>query len=203
MRDLVMFDFDGVIADSLAITTDATIEAMQRHGYGHLASRDVVVRIAELNWFEGLLHAGIPLEVSDTVDEIVSGVVAAGGMAPFEDIPRVMDAIARRHLVVIVTSNRTDIVERFLAQWRIAGVGEVLGGDKGMSKVDKIRGAVRDHPTGSAWFIGDTVGDIEEGRSAGVGTIAAAWGWHTVESLTRAEPDHIAVTPEDLLALLL
>jgi phosphoglycolate phosphatase len=127
-------------------------------------------------------------------------------------MPGVIAGLAQRHHVLIVTSNRSDIVEAFLAHWAITGVSEVLGGDKGQSKVPKIRAAVRrfaearaDRPGAlpESWFVGDTVGDMVEGREAGVGTIAVGWGWHTAAQLAGATPDHLAAAPAALLELLL
>ncbi len=223
-----MLDFDGVIADSLDPTVAAANAVLEEHGFAHLASRDAMLRLVESNWFEGLRQAGVPQQTADDIDDRVAGAVQAGQLAPYAAMPGVIARLAERHHVLIVTSNRSDIVEAFLAHWAITGVREVLGGDKGQSKVPKIRAAVRRfaeatagrshavgeprpdarHADGSdaapeSWFVGDTVGDMVEGRDAGVGTIAAAWGWHTAAQLAGAAPDHLAVTPADLLTLLL
>jgi phosphoglycolate phosphatase len=204
MSRLVMLDFDGVIADSLEATCVATLAALEEHGFAHLASRDALLRMVESNWFEALREAGVPQPVADDIDDRVACAVQDGQLAPYEAMPDVVAQLAERHRVLIITSNRSDIVEAFLAQWGIIGVSEVLGGDKGQSKVPKIRAAVRRYgETLDNWFVGDTVGDMVEGRRAGVGTIAAAWGWHSPAQLADAAPDHLAVAPADLLALLL
>jgi phosphoglycolate phosphatase len=201
---LIMLDFDGVIADSLEVTAAATIKAMKEHGYVHLTSQEAVLRLAESNWFEGLRKAGVPHRVSDDIDDLVANAASAGELEPYATMGDVIAQLAERHRILIVTSNRTDIVEAFLTRWNIVGVREVLGGDKGKSKVRKIRAAVRRHADAEgSWFVGDTVGDIVEGKKAGVGTIAAAWGWHSLEQLRSASPDRIAGAPSDLLALLL
>ena len=81
------------------------------------------------------------------------------------------------------------------------------GNAVGLDVADDVRcGAAPDAGPDAApesWFVGDTVGDMVEGREAGVGTIAAAWGWHTAAQLSGAAPDHLAAEPADLLMLLL
>ncbi|HJW76151.1 MAG TPA: HAD family hydrolase [Thermoleophilia bacterium] len=203
MSDLVMFDFDGVIADSLQAMHRATVRALRENGLDDLATGDVVLRIVETNWFEGLRRLGVPPEVVRYMDDLIAEGVSAGEVEPFDGIPDVVAALAKRDCVVIVTSNRSDIVQEFLSQWDIGGVTEVLGGDKGESKVPKLRAAVDRHPHDEAWFIGDSVGDIVEGREAGVSTVAATWGWHAEERLLAASPDRVARAPRDLLRLLL
>ena len=198
-----MFDFDGVIADSLDVLHDATVKALREHGLGQLASDDLVPRLVESNWFEGLRKMGVPPEAARMMDDLVAVSVAAGEVKPYDGIREVIADLADRHCVVIVTSNRTDIVEEFLSQWDITGIDEVLGGDKGKSKVPKLRGAVSRHPHDKAWFIGDSVGDIAEGRAAGVATVAVTWGWHPERQLQESSPDRVAHAPQDLIGLLL
>lgn len=51
-------------------------------------------------------------------------------------------------------------------------------------------------------FIGDTAGDISEGKQAGVETIGVSWGYNTKEQISDAKPDFIADTVEELGELL-
>lgn len=202
-RDLIMFDFDGVIADSLNVMHGATVKALRDHGLGHLASDDLVPRLVESNWFEGLRRMGVPAQVAAEMDDLIAGSVAAGEVEPYDGIREVIADLAERHSVVIVTSNRSDIVADFLARWDFTGIGEVLGGDKGKSKVPKLRGAVSRYPHDGAFFIGDSIGDIDEGRAAGVATVAVTWGWHPEQLLLASSPDLVAHSPQELLELLL
>jgi phosphoglycolate phosphatase len=203
LSDLIMFDFDGVIADSLEAMHDVAVTTLREGGLEHLVSDDLVPRLVESNWFEGLRKLGVPQPVNRVMDDRIAAKVAAGEVAPYAGISEVIAALAQRHSVLIVTSNRSDIVADFLSQWDIAGVGEVLGGDKGKSKVPKLRAALERYAHDEAWFIGDSVGDIVEGRSAGVATIAVTWGWHSEERLLASSPDRVARVPGDLLRLLL
>jgi len=84
----------------------------------------------------------------------------------------------------------------------VRGVAEALGGEQEASKTRKIRSVRRRFGESlSAWYVGDTVGDVLEARAAGVGTVGVAWGWHGVERLRRVKPDRMAHAPSDLLDL--
>jgi phosphoglycolate phosphatase len=202
VSDLIMFDFDGVIADSLDVMHEATVQALRDHGLGHLVSDDLVPRLVESNWFEGLRKMGVPPPVVREMDDLYAAAVAAGHVEPYDGVRGVVADLSGRHDVVIVTSNRSDIVADLLARWDFTGIDEILGGDVGKSKVPKLRGAVSRHPHEKAWFIGDSVGDIDEGRAAGVSTVAVTWGWHPEEQLLGSAPDLVAHTPRELLELL-
>ena len=203
MGKLVMLDFDGVVADSLDGWCAATVGALNDHGFPHLASREWVLELVEDNWFAGLVQADVPWNVIEDIDDRFAAIAAAAEIRPYPEMPAVIAHLAERHDVVIVTSNRTDIVEQLLAAWGISRVDDVLGGDKEPSKVRKIRSvASGECERKSAVFVGDTVGDILEAREAGVGAIAVTWGWHTEEQLAAVSPDCIARKPRDLLLLL-
>ena len=53
-----------------------------------------------------------------------------------------------------------------------------------------------------AFYVGDTKGDMIEGRQAGAVTLAVTWGWHSAEKLTEGTPDNMVLTPVELEKLL-
>ena len=198
-RKLIMFDFDGVIADSLDDQCRAYERTFRAHGLGHLATSEQFVDFTEDNWFAALAAAGVPSEVVEDVEDAI-------GATPvpelFPGMAAVVERLAAAHPVFVITSSRTAMVERILREHKVRGVVEVLGGDHERSKTRKIR-AVRRLIGESlpAWYVGDTIGDMLEARAAGAITVGAAWGWHGAERLLRAAPDHQAHSPSDLLDL--
>ena len=196
---LIMFDFDGVIADSLEHQCRAFVQTIRAAGFADLATAEQFLGFTESNWFEALAAAGVP-------SNVVSEVEAAFGAAPspelFPEMAAVIERLAAAHQVIVITSSRTEVVERLLAEHSVRGVAEVVGGDQDESKTRKIGSARRRFGRAlAAWYVGDTVGDILEARRAGVGTVGVAWGWHGVERLRRANPDHMVHAPSDLLDL--
>ena len=53
-----------------------------------------------------------------------------------------------------------------------------------------------------AFYVGDTKGDMIEGKQAGAVTVAVTWGWHSTEKLTEGSPDYMVHTPTELKNLL-
>ena len=54
-------------------------------------------------------------------------------------------------------------------------------------------------PADNILFVGDTVYDIEAGKSAGVSTGAALWGGHNQETLSASSPDYKFLKPSQIL----
>ena len=194
-----MFDFDGVIADSLSLQSRAFVDTMTEHGLHHLATPEQFVDFLEDNWFAALEAAGVPREAATQVDDSIGELPSP---ELFPGMAAVLERLAAAHTVVVITSSRTDQVERVLEERGVAGVTEVIGADKDESKTRRIRDArSRFGPGRPAWYVGDTVGDMVEAREAGVRTVGAAWGWHGPERLGRVHPDRLAHEPQDLLDL--
>ena len=51
-------------------------------------------------------------------------------------------------------------------------------------------------------YVGDTIGDIEASRKAGIRVAAVTWGYNTKESLEAAKPDFLISQPEELLNII-
>jgi phosphoglycolate phosphatase len=196
---LIMFDFDGVIADSLDDQSRAFVDTLRSHGLDELATASTFLDFTESNWFEALAASGVP-------ERVVTEVEDAFGAVPspdlFPEMAEVIERLATEHPVVVITSSRTADVEAILDVHGVTGVSEVIGGDVEPSKTRKIRCARRRYgESREAWYVCDTVGDVHEARAAGAVTVGVAWGWHGEERLLGAEPDLIARRPRDLFEL--
>jgi pyrophosphatase PpaX len=52
-----------------------------------------------------------------------------------------------------------------------------------------------------AWFVGDSIHDMESGNAAGVATVGALWGPFSADDLAPSKPRHVAARVEDVLEL--
>jgi phosphoglycolate phosphatase len=200
--NLIMFDYDGTIVDSLRVFCDASVAVFARNGYAQYATCERALAFLDGNWFEGLAAAGLSPEVIDELEDEFSALASEDAPRPFEGMPELIERLARRNAVVVITSSRSDDVRHVVAEHRLQGISEVLGADTATSKLVKIRMARERHGNGlKPWYVGDTVGDIVEAKAAGVGSIGVGWGWQGAEKLRAAEPDLMAYSPDDLLVL--
>lgn len=198
-----MLDYDGTIVDSLGVFCDACISVFRRRGFPRLATCEQATALLEDNWFAALAAAGVPQEVTDELeDAFAASAWAENAPSPFAGMPGVIERLAKRNTIVVVTSVRKPDVEGVLARHHVAGIAEIIGSDTEPSKVRKIQMARERHGDGlKPWYVGDTVGDIVEAREAGVASVGVAWGWGGADRLRAAAPDLIVYRPDDLLVL--
>jgi phosphoglycolate phosphatase len=200
---VIMFDFDGVVADSLDIFHEEFAAACAMMGFDQLGSRDSLLKLFETNAFVALVKAGFPLRRLKALGrEFAPRIQAANErVQPFCGMPAILNELAQRHPVYVITSNVTEAITLFLARHEVTGIRDVIGADKERSKVKKIRRVVRQHRGARPFYIGDTKGDMLEAKAAGVLSVAVGWGWHPVDLLREGNPDYVVETPEALLEL--
>lgn len=202
-RKLLLFDFDGVIADSFEIFFHEFTTACTELGFKKLNSKESFLNLFEGNLLFSLIKAGFPpwklRELFQRFQPRIS--TANAKVRAFEKIPEVLNRLAGMHLVYIISSNLTEAVRNFLIRESINSVQDILGADIEPSKVKKIKSVRLKHPTLPVYYIGDTAGDVREGREAGAITVAVSWGWHDLTRLQNAKPDFLVQHPEDLLQL--
>lgn len=206
MADLiVMFDYDGVVADSFDIFYEEFTAACVEMGFNRLNSRESFLRLFEGNLIQQLIKAGFPVwKLKKLAQTFEPRIMAANRrVPPFPGMPELLAELASAMPVYVITSNATITITEFLERHAISGVRDVLGADKETSKVKKIRQVCAQLPGAHPYYIGDTKGDMLEGRTAGATTVAALWGWHPEETLREGNPDHLVRTPQELRALFL
>ena len=197
---LVMFDFDGVIADSWCGQKRAFADALLAHGLDEFATSATFRDLLESNWFDALAESGVPAHVIEDIEQAFGSVPSPD---LFPGMAEVIERLSEAHPVVVITSSSTEDVRRILDEHQVRGVAEVVGGDVEPSKTRKIRAARRRYGESlEPWYVCDTVGDVAEAKAAGATVVGASWGWHGEARRLRADPALIARHPSDLLDLL-
>lgn len=198
---LLLFDYDGVIADSFDVYFHEFTRACSAYGFERLNSRDAFLRLFDGNLIAQLIKVGFPMrKLKRLADDFRPQMEKANSrIAPFPGMVEILRTLSACYPVMIITANSSHVVQQFLNANALHEIKGVLGSDIETSKVKKIRRARRNFPGCRAYYIGDTKGDMLEARRAGAIPVAAGWGWHDRERLASAHPNYIIEAQEDLL----
>ncbi len=202
-KKIIVFDYDGVIADSL----DATWQMFNKHWteYGFKStSKDEFTSFFDHNFYKSLIALGFPEDQLDNlIDHFRRELNAIQADIPlFEDIKDVINKLAKKHTLIIVTSNMAETIIFNLQDNRLHGFSEVLGAETSTSAVEKFLIIKNKYNIKDFYFVTDTVGDIEEAKTAKMKTIAVAWGYQSDKKLKAARPDYFVEEPTKLLDIL-
>jgi len=200
---LVLFDFDGVLADTLADMLRFAQEVCNELGVKHTVAQ---TDLSELEVMSFMTFGRACATPEDLVDEFVSKCTEkfAEKKSPpaiFDGLGDVVRTLAESHFLAVVTGNTERNVRAFLEEHGLEGcVRAVYGVDMPGSKVEKILMAKSQFAEGEMVFmVGDSVSDVRMAREAGVKSIAVSWGHQSVERLLGAVPDHVVRFPEELI----
>ncbi len=211
---LVIFDFDGTIADTKKLIVSVKQETMRRMGLP-VESEEVCASTIGLPLKESYIatYPGFDEErigecvttyraVFDELKDTISPVA-------FPGVKETLEAIKEKGIVqTIATSRNTDTLNEFLSAWGIAGYFPyVLGGS------DTVRCKPDPEPVlktlsdlsfsaENTLVVGDMTYDIEMGRRAGAYTCGVTYGNSDRETLAAAGADHIIDSFTQLLGII-
>ncbi len=202
---IVLFDYDGVIVDSLDLFVDAVNAAARRLGRrACFAAR----ALRNLRQMSGQAIADIVQVEQDEYEQFLVYLdeyllTRVEDMTLFPHIPEVIRDLSRHSVVGIVSATPSHVIRAVLSHFGLIGCfRHVAGGELRSTKAERIQDIVEIHQSdvSKAWMIGDTVSDVEQGKLAGCRTVAVTWGWHCVEWLREANPDCEVANAHELAA---
>jgi phosphoglycolate phosphatase len=201
---LVIFDFDGTLADSFPWFLDVFDTVADRFDFQKL-NRSNIEALRHLDARELMRRHGVPLW---KVPMIAAHARALQGrdlhrIRMFDGMDRVLTHLAARGVrTAVVTSNARQNVETVLGP-SAGHIGRYECGSLIFGKAAKFRAvmkATQMRPE-ETLAIGDEVRDIDAARACGIRTGAVAWGYSAPERLAADRPDYLFETPADITAL--
>ncbi len=210
-RDVVVFDWDGTLVDSIHAITQAIRGAAGDLGL-EVPSEERARHVIGLGLQDALRYA-VPDLPPARVSEFAGRyrhhfLLAKPADHPFDGVAELLESLRSRSLRLAVATGKSRAgLDRALAQtglgrhfvasrcadegppkpnpWMLASIAEELG-----------VGAER------MVMVGDTSHDIGMAHAFGAASIGVIYGAHTAEAVTRARPHAIAASIAELAALL-
>ncbi|MCK9273594.1 MAG: HAD-IA family hydrolase [Syntrophales bacterium] len=201
---LYLFDFDGVIVDSLNLYEKAIRSCLEEIDCHIIKTREDFLDLFEENFYEAIAKKGVSLEAFGRASKILGPSIDYSNVCAFQGIKSILTHFSWTGILAVISSNYKEMVRETLRREKIDRYfSDILGADFMLSKTAKITYAMDrwGKSPSQTYYIGDTAGDIREAKSAGVHTVAVTWGWHSEIRLRAADPDFIIKTPGELAFL--
>ncbi len=195
-RKLVMFDFDGVLVN----TIDWSFDLHKEHN--PLFTREKFNSFTLGNFLDGMEKAVkednhvVPSDWGARYSENLLHL-------SIEDILRnSIIKLSGRYILAIVSSSSNQYIEEFINKEKISECfSDISGANIHKSKVVKIKSLLDKYSIdpSNAVFITDTLGDVREANECGVSSIGVLWGQHDKATISKGNPATIIENPQDLL----
>ncbi len=197
-KPLVIFDFDGTIADTFPqffLTINHELEKLGRTRitnpapYRAMNTREVIAKL-QVPWYALpfiIRRARVVLRAALPSARVHTGMAQA------------LRALHKTHTIGVVTSNDAVTVRSYLEKHAIPFdhfIGNV--GLFGKARALKRMAACAEHVVG---YVGDETRDIEAAHKAGMRAIAVSWGYNTPAILKKFKPDVFVTNAKQLQKL--
>ena len=197
---MLVFDFDGVIVDSLSHYEAACRHTIKKFGIPIPETQDTFAKLENVNFeaLANLLGTEEQLLATTITKYILEQPVKP---AVFSGMPEIIKQSAANHSLHVLSAGAAQVAQSILSKNRLEGFFDsITGGDTPGSKAHKLKVLAKNNgeDAENIIMIGDSISDIEAAREFGCREIAITWGWHSGESLENLEPEYIAHTPEQL-----
>lgn len=122
----------------------------------------------------------------------------------FDEIDKIIKNFCEKLDLFIISSGHYVNIKIFLEKERMQDCfKEVLGVEFHKSKVFKFNHLFEKYnlDVDDVLFVTDTSGDVFEAKEVGVKSIAVTWGFHDRKLLAESDPEFYANEPEDILKI--
>ena len=206
MKNLIIFDYDGVLVDSFELNKRIYKDLSVEFNLDLPNNSDYYRELWELDWRETMKKLGLSTKEDFEKNYIIysNGLKKYGSMVkPYDDIPEVLKSLSKKYKLAVVSHNFRDEIKNKLKEFNLLQFFDVTyGAEDGELKPSpdmliKCMKKLNIKPKNTS-FIGDMDGDIQSGRAAKLGKIiAVTYGFHLKNKLMDA--DIIIDNPIDLI----
>lgn len=204
---LVIFDFDGVLADSAAWFLETFNHVAARHGFRQVDA-DSIDDLRSMSSREIIRALGVPLWRMPLIarDMRNRSSAAADRITLFPEIDALLTELgARGAQIAIASSNSEAAIRRILGANLAGAINQFECGSSLFGKARRIKRILRrsGQAATEAIFIGDETRDIEAAQDAGVAAGAVLWGYAKSAAFDSVNPVARFATVQEMRSFLL
>ncbi len=208
-KPIVIFDFDGTLADSGPIIRRIYSEIASKNKLTVMTDKDYALlrrgSLREARKWSGVRFWQFPLLVG-SVRKLMK--LESEKVQLFPGVPKMIHKLRSQGIEpYILSRNASETIQHVLERYGLQDDLQILYRRKRSfgSKSSVINELVQRTglPREAVWMIGDEVRDIQAAKRAGVKSIAVSWGLQDISILERYHPDHLVSTVGQLQKILI
>jgi phosphoglycolate phosphatase-like HAD superfamily hydrolase len=206
VNNVLIFDFDGVLADSIVPMLHYAQQVCEELGHPCLPTQADLEALEKMEFSEFGLQLGIPQdEVGAFVARNLELFNSSPGSLPIiSGMGNVIRKLSQSATLAMITGNSRVIVDNFLRKHDLKSEFQIIfsAEDEG-NRAQKILRivALQNSQNNKFYFVGDAISDIRAARDSVIKSVAVSWGHQSRHKLQKGNPDYTIDKPTDLLTL--
>lgn len=200
---IIIFDFDGTLADTLEVLITITNNLAEDFGYTPVKPRDLsklrnlnswqIIKLSHISLFK------IPKLLRQVQRELQNNLTL---ISLFPGIPEALNDLKHQGCqLCIITSNSQNNVEFILNRHGILELFNYINSESTLFGKHRIINRLlkqKNIPKHQAIYVGDETRDITAAKKSKIHSIAVAWGFNSPHILDKYHPDFLINHPQDL-----
>jgi len=207
MTKVIIFDFDGTLADTIDILLSITNRLSAEFGFKS-ATKEELAQLRNLTSWQILKYSGIsifkfPLLIRKLKAELRSEIPT---IQLFSGIKEVLLELKKLGFQLgIITSNSRENVLASLENNNLQDTFTFIYSSSTFGKHKVInRWLKREHINPEqVVYVGDEVRDIDAAKKTGIKIISVGWGFNSQEALAAHNPDFLIERPQELIEIMI
>lgn len=192
--DSIIFDLDGTLWNSSKQVTDSWNVVLQRYGINRTLTVEDLMSVMGM-LMEDIIRTLFPemeeeerLQLLHACCEYENEYVARVGGVLFEGLEETLAELARTHKLFIVSNCQAGYIEAFMQAHQLHAhfIDFENPGRTGLPKADNIRLIMERNHLERPVYVGDTLGDCNAAKMAGIPFIFARYGYGEVTEYDAA-----------------
>lgn len=205
MKPIIIFDFDGTLADTLETITQITNRLSPEFGYPETTQAELT-QLQQLSTWDNIKRSKISIfklpfllrrlrqELSQEIQKI----------HVFDDIPEALMGLKEQgYSLYIITSNTEENVQAVLERYELLSLFQQIYSRSSLfGKARLIRKLLKQENLSpqQAIYVGDETRDIDAAQRAKIRVIAVTWGFNSAQVLDQHNPDALVYQPNELIS---
>ncbi|OKH16551.1 carotenoid oxygenase [Fischerella major NIES-592] len=203
-QKVVIFDFDGTIADTVDALVSIANRLAKEFGYVQITPEELALlrnlTSREIINYSGISVFKIPFLVKKIKGELKSKIPE---LKPITGMKEALINLKNAgHRLGIITSNSKDNVTEFLRINELDNLFEfIYSGITIFGKTTIINNLLKQKQLKpeEVIYVGDETRDIEASKKANIKVVAVSWGFNSPEVLAKQNPNYLIDHPSELL----
>ena len=201
MTRVIIFDFDGTIANTLEAVVKIVNKNADHFGHKKVTKEEIPYlqgkKPREILSYLGISILKLPFWIQRIHSEMNKEIT---NLAPTVNILPSISELKQENHLGILTSNTLDNVKEFLVKNNLDVFDFVYTEKSVFGKSHVINKIIkhRKFDKNKMYYVCDEVRDIEAAKKSRVKSIAVTWGYNSKEALEKENPDFVIENPEEL-----
>ena len=205
MMPMLLFDFDGTLADSIGyikivlnkLAPNYGIEPLSDEEFDKFRSKSIPQALKELKISFFTMSRAIPIVLSEYRHHVKD-------LLPFPGIPQMLKDLQDLGCkMAMLSSNNVENLEYFVKQHKLHYFEWIEGTSGILRKQSSLRKLMKRHKlqAENLIYVGDETRDITAAKKCGMRVISVSWGFQTVDLLAAKNPDYLVEDPLEIVEI--